>query len=83
MYLGGRWRGQCGEQFFLLLFLKVLLVPLLLDVLMSKRNGVNQSIAQFAGILCCRAVSWSPFQPVDAVSLEPFLSLLEAQQLLG
>lgn len=46
--------------------LKVLLVPLLLDVLMSEWDGVDQSVAQFAGILCCGAISGSlQFEKID------------------
>lgn len=46
--------------------LEVLLVPLLLDVLMSKWDGVNQSITQLAGVLGCRATSWSlQFEKID------------------
>lgn len=41
-------------------------MSLLLDMLMSKGDGVDQSITQLAGILCCRAISWSlQFEKID------------------
>lgn len=41
-------------------------MSLLLDVLMSRRDGVDQSITQLAGVLGCRVISWSlQFEKID------------------